>query len=216
MNITTELAAYSPREERLNILSHMVAAVLSAIALFALLVRAAPLEGWLPLISAVIYGSCMTCLYIASSCYHSAVQPIRRQRLKVFDHAAIYLLIAGTYTPFTLITLAGSVGWWLFGVSWSMAAVGITLKLFFTGRFKVLSTAMYVLMGWLIIFAYNPLIASLAAGGMFWLLTGGVIYTLGAVLYSIKKIPYNHAIFHLATVIASGCHFIAIYCYVLV
>ncbi|CAH0990028.1 hypothetical protein SIN8267_00111 [Sinobacterium norvegicum] len=216
MNITTELAAYSAREERLNILSHKIAAVLSAIALIALIIRAAPLEGWLPLISAAIYGSCMTCLYIASSCYHSAVKPNRRLRLKVFDHAAIYLLIAGTYTPFTLVTLAGPVGWTLFAVSWSMAAVGITLKLFYTGRFKILSTAMYVFMGWLIIFAYTPLIESFAADGMFWLLTGGIIYTLGAVLYSIKKIPYNHAIFHIATVIASGCHFIAIYCYVLV
>jgi hemolysin III len=135
-------------------------------------------------------------------------------RLRVVDHASIYVLIAGTYTPFTLITLAGPTGYTLFAVAWIMAVCGIVLKLFFTGRFTALSTAMYVLMGWLIVFAIKPLMAGLPPAGLLWMLAGGVAYTVGALLYGIKALPFNHAIFHLFVLAGSLCHFIAVYAYV--
>jgi hemolysin III len=135
--------------------------------------------------------------------------------LKIFDHAAIYILIAGTYTPFALITLIDSVGWNVFIVIWSMAVAGIILKLFFTGRFQFISTLLYVFMGWVIIFALNPLLESLSYDGILWLFTGGAFYTLGAIVYMIKKIPFNHALFHVFVLLGSGSHFISIYFYIL-
>jgi hemolysin III len=124
-------------------------------------------------------------------------------------------LIAGTYTPFALVTLQGAAGWLLFGVVWGMALTGIVLKLFFTGRYKLISTLMYVFMGWLIVFFIKPLIANFPASGLAWLLAGGIAYTLGAVLYSIPKVPFHHAIFHVCVVLGSVCHFVAVYGYVL-
>jgi hemolysin III len=133
----------------------------------------------------------------------------------VVDHATIYVLIAGTYTPFTLVTLNGWVGWTIFGVSWAMALTGITLKLFFTGRYDLFSTLMYVFMGWIVVFAIKPLINSLSAEGLWWLMAGGLAYTVGAILYSIKKIKFNHAIFHMFVLLGSFCHFVSVYWYVL-
>jgi len=131
------------------------------------------------------------------------------------DHASIYVLIAGTYTPFTLVTLNGVTGWILFGISWGLAVSGIILKLFFTGQYNVLSTLMYIFMGWIIVFAIKPLVNNLSVEGLFWLVTGGVAYTIGAILYGIKKIKFNHSIFHVFVLLGSSCHFIAIYFYVL-
>jgi len=135
--------------------------------------------------------------------------------LKIFDHSAIYVLIAGTYTPFTLITLEETVGWTIFGVVWGMALIGIVFKLFFTGKYKLVSTLMYILMGWVIIFAIKPLMESLPTEGLYWLFGGGLAYTVGAILYSIKKIKFNHAIFHFCVLIGSFCHFYAVLYYVL-
>ena len=139
----------------------------------------------------------------------------KRSRLRIMDHASIYLLIAGTYTPFVLIVLQGSIGWIIFGISWGMALVGITLKIFFTGRYRLLSTLMYLFMGWLIVFAIVPLIEKMPVMGMRWLVAGGLAYTLGAILYAIRKIPLNHAIFHIFTLVGSICHFVAVYLYVI-
>ena len=169
----------------------------------------------LHIISAGIFGLSLVALYAASTFYHSAKDPKKRARLRINDHATIYILIAGTYTPFTLVTLSGWVGWTVFGITWSMAIGGVILKLFFTGRYNVLSTLMYVLMGWIIIFVLKPLHNSLAPDGLFWLVLGGVVYTVGAVIYSIKKIPFNHAIFHLFVLLGSFCHFVSVYFYVL-
>ena len=138
-----------------------------------------------------------------------------RVRLRTVDHAAIYILIAGTYTPFALVTLQGSIGWILFAVIWTMALSGIALKLFFTGRFELSSTLMYVAMGWLIVFFIKPLIASFPPAGLAWLLAGGIAYTVGAVLYSMPRVPYNHAVFHIFVVAGGMCHFIAVFVYVL-
>jgi len=206
---------YSPLEEKTNIVSHAIGLGLSIIALLLMLLRASGSGNILHIISAGIFGVSLIALYAASTFYHSAKDPKKRARLRINDHATIYILIAGTYTPFTLVTLNGWVGWTIFGISWGMAISGVILKLFFTGRYNVLSTLMYVFMGWIIIFAFKPLVNSLAPDGLFWLVAGGVAYTTGAVIYSIKMIPFNHAIFHLFVLLGSFCHFVSVYFYVL-
>jgi len=206
---------YSPTEEKINVISHGVGFFLSIVALVFLVVRAGMYGNSMHVVSFTIFGVSLMVLYAASSLYHNATQPEVRKRLKIFDHASIFVLIAGTYTPFTLVTLEGSTGWIIFGISWGIALVGITLKLFFTGRFSVASTVMYVLMGWVIIIAIKPLVQNLSSDGLFWLFLGGVAYTVGAVLYSIKKIRFNHAIFHLLVLVGSFCHFVSIYFYIL-
>ena len=206
---------YSPLEEKTNIVSHAIGLILSIVALLLMLVRASGSGDLLHIVSAGIFGFSLIALYAASTLYHSAKDPKTRARLRINDHATIYILIAGTYTPFTLITLHGWVGWTIFGISWSMAITGVILKLFFTGRYNVLSTLMYVFMGWIIIFAVKPLINSLSPEGLVWLVAGGIAYTTGAVIYSIKKIKFNHAIFHLFVLLGSLCHFVSVYFYVL-
>ncbi|MDT8429616.1 MAG: hemolysin III family protein [Pseudomonadales bacterium] len=209
------LKHYSPLEECLNIGSHALGFVLSLVGLVALLRHAVAAGGNLEIISFGIFGVSLVVTYGISTLYHSTRSALQRVRLRIVDHASIYILIAGTYTPFTLITLQGITGWTIFGISWSMALTGIVLKLFFTGRYEKLSTVMYIVMGWLILFAINPLIDNLAPAGLRWLLAGGVSYTVGALIYSIKKIPLNHAIFHVFVLIGSGCHFITVYVYLI-
>ena len=206
---------YSPLEEKTNIISHAIGLFLSIVALLLMLVRAGQNGSTLQIVSAAIFGASLIALYAASTLYHSAKDPKVRARLRINDHATIYILIAGTYTPFTLVTLNGWVGWTVFGVSWGMALAGVILKLFFTGKYNVLSTLMYVCMGWIIIFAIKPLLNSLSSEGLFWLFAGGMAYTTGAIIYSIKKIKFNHAIFHLFVLLGSLCHFISVYFYVL-
>lgn len=210
-----EIKAYSPLEERINIASHAAGLFLSLVACVLMVMRASLHGNAWHVISVCIFGAGLVSLYAASTAYHSATRQQSRARLRIIDHATIYVLIAGTYTPFTLITLNGTVGWVIFAVAWGLAACGIYLKLHFTGRFDLLSTLMYVFMGWIIIFAVKPLIASLPVEGLYWLVAGGLSYTLGAVIYSIKKIPLNHAIFHLFVLGGSICHFVAVYFYVL-
>ncbi|HUW07377.1 MAG TPA: hemolysin III family protein [Williamwhitmania sp.] len=206
---------YSPAEENTNIISHAVGFALSILATVLLVVHAAKFGTAKHIVSFAVFGVSLMVLYAASTLYHSAKKTERRNRLKIFDHTAIYILIAGTYTPFTLVTLAGTTGWVIFGIAWGAALVGVVLKLFFTGRFSIASTVMYVLMGWVVVFAIKPLINALPAEGLFWLFAGGVAYTVGAILYSIKKIPFNHAIFHILVLVGSFCHFISIFYYVL-
>ena len=214
MNSTPSIPRYSASEESLNVTSHAIGFALSIIATLALMERGIASAEASYLVSFSIFGFSLLFLYGSSTIYHRTKNIDRRVKLRILDHSSIYVLIAGTYTPFTLITLQGTTGWVIFSVSWAMALTGITLKLFFTGKFKLLSTLMYVFMGWLIVFAIGPLIDKLSSQGMSWLVAGGLSYTLGAVLYSIKKIPFNHAIFHLFVLLGSGCHFVAVYFYV--
>ena len=206
---------YSPIEEKININSHAIGFILSIVALV-LLVAHASMHGdvW-HIVSFSIFGTSLILLYAASTFYHSAKKPELRKRLKIIDHASIYVLVAGTYTPFTLVTLKGKLGWLIFGISWGLALSGIILKLFFTGKYNLISTSMYVFMGWVIVFAIKPLINNLPPEGFLWLLAGGISYKLGAILYSIKKIKFNHAIFHMFVLTGSFCHFISVYFYVL-
>lgn len=206
---------YDQKEEKLNILTHALGIVLSVFALVLLVVFAAKTGTVWHVVSFSIFGSSLILLYSASTIYHSSKNPKWREKLNIIDHSAIYILIAGTYTPFCLVTLNGTIGWIIFGVSWGIALVGIVLKLFYTGKYEKASTIAYVLMGWIIIFAIKPLVENLPQNGLIWLLLGGLFYTIGAILYSIKSLKYNHAIFHIFVLLGSFSHFMAIFFYVL-
>ena len=210
-----EVTYYDKKEERFNVISHAVGLVLSIAALVLLVVYASKYGSIKHVVSFSIYGASLILLYSASTMYHYVQSPKLRYRLNILDHAAIYVLIAGTYTPFTLVVLKGWVGWTIFGVSWGLALLGVILKLFFIGKYDKLSTIAYVLMGWLIIFAIKPLVNNLPIEGLIWLLTGGLLYTVGAILYTIRSMKYNHAVFHIFVLLGSFCHFIAVFFHVL-
>ena len=202
---------YSIKEEKLNVISHGLGLVLSVVALPFLILKSIDFNGFWKPTSFIIYGFSMVILYAASTFYHAAKNPKKRRKLNIFDHAAIYILIAGSYSPFCLVGLNSNLGWYMFLFVWIFALTGIILKLFFTGRFDKVSTAMYLLMGWQVMFFIKPLMESLSAEAFYYLVAGGVFYSVGAILYSIKKIPYNHFIFHIFVLLGSLSHFIAIY-----
>jgi len=206
---------YSPIEEKINIISHAIGFILSIVALALLVTHATRYGDVWHIVSFSIFGASLIILYAASTFYHSAKKSELRNRLNIIDHASIYVLIAGTYTPFTLVTLKGAIGWVIFGISWGLALTGIILKLFFTGKYNLMSTIMYVLIGWVIVFAIKPLINNLPLEGLLWLLAGGISYTIGAILYGVKKIKFNHAIFHMFVLMGSFCHFMSVFFYVL-
>ena len=203
---------YPVAEERINIYSHGLGLIASAIALVALTLKA---SGVLEFVSVVVFTMSLMALYGSSTIYHSTQSVTRRAQLRTVDHSMIYVLIAGSYTPFSLLILDGAVGWTVFGVSWAMAATGIIIKLFHTGKYDKISTAMYVFMGWVIVFAIKPLAANLSSEGLAWLFAGGMSYTVGALFYSIRKMPYGHATFHVFTLLGSACHVVCVYYYVL-
>ncbi len=209
------LTYYPSTEEKINILTHGLGLLLSIAALVLLIIHASTHGTARHIVSFTIFGASMILLYSASTLYHYSQKPDIRRKLNILDHASIYVLIAGTYTPFTLITLKGWLGWTIFGITWGIAIIGVFFKLFYTGRFDKISTIAYVAMGWIIIFAVKPLIENLPLNGLYWLLAGGIFYTIGAVLYSVKKIKFNHAIFHVFVLLGSFSHFMAIYFYVL-
>ena len=201
---------HSVREEFFNALTHGLGAT-AALAGGAVLITLAALfgDGW-QLAGAIVFGICLLLLYLASTLYHAIQHPVAKARLKVVDHCAIYLLIAGTYTPFTLIGLRGPWGWGLFTAIWTLAVAGVIFKLFFTGRFKLLSTGIYIAMGWLVIVAIKPLLGALDAWTTGWLFAGGLFYTLGTVFYHRPSMRYSHAVWHLFVVAGSVCHYIAV------
>ena len=198
------------RDEIASALTHGLGAA-AALAGGAVLITLAAIHGdaW-QLGAAITFGVTLLLLYLASTLYHSIQHPIAKGRLKVFDHCAIYLLIAGTYTPFTLIGLRGPWGWGLFAAIWTLALAGVVFKLFYTGRFKKLSTLIYLAMGWLVLVAAKPMLSSLDGWTIGWLLAGGVFYTLGTYFYHRESIPYAHAIWHLFCIAGSVCHYVAV------
>lgn len=206
---------YNPLEEKINVITHAVGIVISIAALVLLVMFASFYGNVWHIVSFSIYGASLIALYTASTIYHSIQDPKWRYRFNIVDHSAIYILIAGTYTPFALVTLNGTVGWVLFGVTWGIAAIGIIFKIFFTGRFDIISTIAYVAMGWIVIFAINPLMDNLPINGIFWLFLGGIFYTIGAIIYAINRIKFNHAIFHVFVLLGSISHFFAVFFYVL-
>tara|TARA_B110000116_G_scaffold55507_1_gene46974 strand:- start:272 stop:910 length:639 start_codon:yes stop_codon:yes gene_type:complete len=202
---------YSKLEEKLNVISHGFGLILSFIAFPFLVMKSLNFEGFWKPASFILYGLSLIILYAASTFYHAAKDPKKRRKLNIFDHSAIYVLIAGSYTPFCLVALDSNLGWYMFIAVWVFALIGTILKLFFTGRFDKVSTGMYLLMGWQVLFFIKPLMKSLSAEGLQFLIAGGIFYSIGAVLYSIKKMPYNHATFHLFVLLGSVSHFIGIY-----
>ncbi|MGH8077571.1 MAG: PAQR family membrane homeostasis protein TrhA [Lysobacter sp.] len=198
------------REELANALTHglgAIAALAGSGVMVALAARYG--DGW-QLIGAIVFGLSLVLLYVASTWYHAIREPLAKARLKVFDHCAIYLLIAGTYTPFTLVGLRGPWGWGLFAAIWTLALAGVVFKLFYAGRFKLLSTSIYIAMGWLVLIAIRPLLAAVDSWTFGWLLAGGLCYTLGTVFYHRPSLRYSHAIWHLFVVAGSVCHYIAV------
>jgi hemolysin III len=206
---------YNSKEETLNIITHGVGLLLSIVALVLLLTHGFESGTIRHITSFAIFGGSMIVLYAASTMYHYSKSPELRYKLNILDHAAIYILIAGTYTPFCLVVLKGWVGWTIFGVSWGLALIGIIFKIFYFGKYDRISTLAYVLMGWVIIFAIKPLISNFSASGLIWLFSGGLAYSFGAYLYSVRRIRFNHALFHVFVLIGSFCHFIAVFMYVL-
>ena len=201
---------HSRSEELANALTHGVG-VAAALAGGAVMIVLAAIhgDGW-QLAGAITFGVCLLLLYVASTLYHAAASPVARSRLKVFDHCAIYLLIAGTYTPFTLVGLRGPWGWGLFTAIWALALAGVVFKLFFTGRFRLLSTAIYIGMGWLVLVAIKPLLGALSAWELGWLLAGGIFYTAGTLFYHRPSMRYSHAVWHLFVLAGSASHFVAV------
>jgi hemolysin III len=208
------MSEYSEIEEKLNVYSHLLGVVVGVIGLILLVVKGAEQESLKASVSFIIFGVSIVLLFFASSLYHHTKNVDLRLKRKVLDHCAIYILIAGTYTPYALGALGGKLGWIIFGVSWGMALMGITFKIFFTGRFNIVSTVLYVLMGWMIVFFVKPLKLSLSEEGFNWLLAGGVSYTVGALAYSIEKIKFNHAIFHVFVLAGTFSHYISVYYYI--
>ena len=212
MPIVAELAhePHSLREELWSALTHGVGAVASLGASAVLITLAALWGSAWQLGSAIVFGVSLLLLYVASTLYHAISHRSVKARLKVFDHCAIFVLIAGTYTPFTLIGLREHGGWWLFAAIWTLAAIGVVFKLFFTGRFKGLSTLIYIAMGWFVLFAIRPLLQQVDATTLAWLFGGGIAYTVGTLFYMSRRIPYAHAIWHVFVLVGSICHFVAV------
>lgn len=207
---------YTLGEEIANAVSHGLGAVLAIAGLAVLMVAAATRgEGAWQVVPCAIYGAAMVLMFTTSTLYHSFPWPRVKRVFRVLDHEMIFLMIAGSYTPFMLITLRGALGWALFGVVWAIAAAGLVFQGFFTGRFKGASTALYVVMGWIIVFALKPLVDQMSAAGVRWLVAGGLCYTLGAGVYMFKRVPYHHAVWHLAVLAGGACHYFAILWHVL-
>ena len=203
------------QDERLNTLTHLVGAALALAGLIVLVVLAS-LKGdpW-KIVSFSIYGVTLVALYFFSTVYHG----IRGKAKAIFqklDHSAIYLLIAGTYTPFTLVTLRGLWGWFIFGIVWGLAIAGIAQEIFWKTKNRILSVVIYLLMGWLVVIFIRPLVRALPAAGLAWMIAGGLFYTLGVVFYALdKKIPHGHGVFHFFVLAGSSCHYITIFFFVL-
>ncbi|HCE40687.1 hemolysin III family channel protein [Alcanivorax sp. 521-1] len=204
-------ADYSLLEEFLNSLTHGLGLVLSLVGTAALVVAASLLGDPWKIVSFSVFGATLALLYAASMLYHGSRRPRLRAVYKMLDHCAIFALIAGTYTPFLLVNMRGPVGWTLFGVIWGLAATGIILKLVFGNRYKLARVAIYLAMGWLVLFASGELVDSIDPLGFWLLLAGGITYTAGVIFYLADRIPYNHAIWHLFVVGGSACHFAAVY-----
>ncbi|MGL5800873.1 MAG: PAQR family membrane homeostasis protein TrhA [Plesiomonas sp.] len=202
-------------EEVANSISHALGIILGAVGLFLLLKQGmSAQQSFTAIFSYTVYGISMIMLFLASTLYHAATNPVGKHRLKIADHCAIYLLIAGTYTPFLLVALQSSLATYLMAVIWGLALSGIIFKLLFIHRFEVLSVITYLLMGWLSLVVIYQLAESLSLGGLLLLAGGGVLYSLGVVFYLSKRLPFSHAIWHLFVLGGAMCHFFAIYFYV--
>ncbi|MBR5227966.1 MAG: hemolysin III family protein [Clostridia bacterium] len=213
--IKLEIPKYTLGEELFSAISHGVGSCLSIAALVLLIVRAAIYGSAISVVATSIYGATLVILYTMSTLYHSFSPRITAKKVfRIFDHCSIFLLIAGTYTVYSLLVLKGALGWTIFGIVWGAAILGIVLNAINLEKYKKFSMVCYIAMGWIIIFSFKTLIASLAKGGVVFLLIGGVCYTVGAIIYGLgKKIKYMHSIWHLFVLAGSICHFFSILLY---
>lgn len=212
---SSELPRYSLGEEIANSITHAVGIVLSIGGLAVLTAFASVFGNAWHIVGVSIFGASLILLYTSSTLYHSIQLPRAKSVLRVLDHSAIFLLIAGTYTPFTLVNLRGVWGWTIFGVVWGLAALGIVFKVTMLKKWSFLSIILYAGMGWLVVVAIKPMLATVAAGGLLLLLLGGLAYTGGIIFYVWRKLPYHHAIWHLFVLTGSLLHFFAVLFYVI-
>lgn len=203
-----------PLQERLNAISHAIGAIFGVLGLTSLIIFNSNKTDW-SLFSVIVYGISIITLFMASTLYHSVKDEVKKHYFRIIDHISIYFLIAGTYTPVLLITLHQNLGWTLFYIVWGIAAFGIILKLFFTGKFEIFSTLLYLVMGWLIVFDFTNLSKLMDSDGVLLLFFGGLAYTVGIIFYALKKIPYNHVIWHLFVLAGAVFHFFMIFFYVI-
>ncbi len=215
MNAMVKHKHYSIAEEVMNSVSHGIGAGLSIAGLVWLIIRATRVGDALGLVSVIVFGVSLLVLYLASTLYHAIPCMNVKRVFRVFDHCAIYLLIAGTYTPFLLVSMRGPLGWTFFGILWGIACVGCAFKAFFTGRFDRVSTALYVAMGWFVLVGIKPAIDYIPTGALIMMAIGGLAYTSGVFFYVYNRIPFNHAIWHCFVMAGSAIHFFAIIIYVL-
>ena len=210
------IPTYTLGEELISSISHGVGALMGIAMLVLCIVKSCnPLDGF-KLASSIVFGLTIIILYLMSCLYHALKVNRAKRVFRVFDHCTIFLLIAGTYTPFTLVTLRGSVGWWMFGIIWVTAVLGIVFNAISLKKFAKISVALYLIMGWLVIFSFSNLYAALARPGVWLLLAGGIAYTVGAILYGVgSKKKYFHSVFHFFCLIGTLLHFFAVYLYVL-
>jgi hemolysin III len=206
---------YSLKEEIANAITHGIGALLSIPALIMLIGRSMNEDNSLALASSIVFGTSMFILYLCSTLMHSIHHHKVRKLFKILDHSAIYILIAGTYTPFLLLTIKGTLGWILFGIIWTIAICGVVFKSLFIGRFTIISTICYIGMGWLIVVAIKPLYDGLELAGFLLLIGGGVLYTVGALFYLWEKLPFNHAIWHVFVLSGSTCMFLCVWLFVI-
>ena len=201
-------------EEKLNTATHAIGALFGVAALILLIVFDTQKTNW-SLFGIIVYGISIIILFTASTWYHAVKGETRKHYFRIVDHISIYLLIAGTYTPVLLIVLHDSLGWVLFWIVWGIAAFGVVLKLFFTGRFEFFSTLLYLVMGWLIVFDFSNLSDIIGSDGILFLFLGGLSYTVGIIFYAFQKIPFNHVIWHLFVLAGAIFHFFMIFFYVI-
>jgi hemolysin III len=213
-SFSSRLFHYTDREEIANRWTHIPAVGFFLIGAGVLIARAAETGDPYRIVSVSIFAICLSSFYVISSIYHSVRQPRMRYVFRALDHAGIFLVIAGTYTPFTLVTLHGAWGWSLFGIKWGGAITGLIYKSLFPHKHKIVMPLFYLALGWVAVIALKPLCAAMAPKGLFWLFAGGISYSLGLIFYAAGQIPYNHAIWHLFVILGSVSHYLCILWYV--
>lgn len=206
--------SYTTGEEIANAITHGIGVLLAIAALVLLVVFSSIYGNATAVVSFTVYGSTLVMLYLMSTIYHSLPRGKAKDVFEILDHSSIFLLIAGTYTPFALVTLKGAKGWTVFGIVWGLALAGMVMKVFLVKKFVILSTLTYILMGWMAIFILKDIMASVPLNGVILLVLGGVAYTVGTFFYIWRKMPYHHAIWHLFVVAGSLFHFFTILIYV--
>jgi hemolysin III len=211
---TYPLVTYSEGEELAHRITHGIGAVLSIVGLFVLVFATATRGEFWRLVSCTLYGTTLVVFYVVSTIYHTVRRPWLKYLFRILDHASIFLVIAGTYTPFARVSLPSPLGRTIFLLIWGLALAGTLFKVAMTGRLRILGPLLYLAMGWLIVFAYHPLTAAVSPAGIGWLLAGGLAYSAGLIFYAWTKLPYNHAVWHVFVLAGSACHYFAVLFYV--